>query len=67
LSQIAIDINIGAGKPCIWGHRIWVALIVGVLVVGEMVEGLLKAYPSIERDDILDCVADGAEILEGAD
>jgi uncharacterized protein (DUF433 family) len=55
------------GQPCIRDHRIWVDLILGALAGGETVEGLLEAYPSIERDDILACIAYGAEISEGAD
>jgi uncharacterized protein (DUF433 family) len=62
LSRISIDPNICFGKPCIRGHRIWVALILDYLAAGETVEGLLEAYPSIEREDILACIAYGAEM-----
>lgn len=31
LSRISIDPNIGFGKPCIRGHRIWVPLILDSL------------------------------------
>ena len=51
LSRISIDPNICFGKPCIRGHRIWVALILDYLAAGETIEGLLEAYPSIERKD----------------
>jgi len=57
LSRISIDPNICFGKPCIRGHRIWVALILDYLAGGETIEGLLEAYPSIEREDILACIA----------
>jgi uncharacterized protein (DUF433 family) len=65
LSRISIDPNICFGKPCIKGHRIWVALILDYLAGGETMEGLLSAYPSIEREDILACIAYGAEMARG--
>jgi uncharacterized protein (DUF433 family) len=65
LSRISIDPNICFGKPCIRGHRIWVALILDYLAGGETIEGLLSAYPSIEREDILACIAYGAEMARG--
>lgn len=63
LYRITIDPSVCNGKPCIRGHRIWVDLIVGALAAGETVEGLLEAYPSIERDDIFACVAYDSETL----
>jgi uncharacterized protein (DUF433 family) len=65
LSRISIDPNICFGKPCIRGHRIWVALILDYLAAGETIEGVLEAYPSIERLDILACIAYGAEMARG--
>lgn len=65
LSRISIDPNICFGKPCIKGHRIWVALILDYLAAGETVEGLLEAYPSIQREDILACIAYEAEMARG--
>ena len=62
LSRIAIDPNICSGKPCIKGHRIWVSLILDLLAAGETIEEILQAYPSINREDILACIAYGAEI-----
>jgi uncharacterized protein (DUF433 family) len=65
LSRISIDPNICFGKPCIKGHRIWVTLILDYLAGGESIEGLLEAYPSIEREDILACIAYGSEMSRG--
>lgn len=59
LSRISIDPNICFGKPCIKGHRIWVSLILDLLAGGETIEEILEEYPSIERDDILACIAYG--------
>lgn len=62
LSRISIDPNICFGKPCIKGHRIWVSLILDYLATGMSHEEILEAYPSIEREDILACIAYGAEM-----
>ena len=65
LSRISIDPNIAFGKPCIKGHRIWVALVLDYLAGGATVEEVLEAYPSIEREDVLACIAYGAEMTRG--
>ncbi len=57
LSRISIDPNICFGKPCIKGHRIWVSLMLDLLAGGETVETILEEYPSLEKDDILACIA----------
>ncbi|MBD2485136.1 DUF433 domain-containing protein [Planktothrix sp. FACHB-1365] len=62
LSRISIDPNICFGKPCIRGHRIWVSLILDFLASGVTIESLLEEYPGIEREDILACIAYGAEM-----
>lgn len=62
LSRITIDSNICFGKPCIQGHRIWVSLILDFLASGMTIEELLEEYPGIEREDILACIAYGAEM-----
>ncbi|MBD2543365.1 DUF433 domain-containing protein [Planktothricoides raciborskii] len=62
LSRISINPNICFGKPCIWGHRIGVALILDLLAGGATIEELLQEYPGLEREDILACIAYGKEI-----
>jgi uncharacterized protein (DUF433 family) len=65
LSRISIDPNICFGKPSIRGHRIWVALVLDYLAGGSSIEEILEAYPSIEREDILACIAYCAEMARG--
>lgn len=62
LSRISIDPNICFGKPCIRGHRIWVSLILSYLASGMTFEEILEGYPSINREDILACLAYAAEV-----
>ncbi len=40
----------------------WVSLVVDLLASGETIEGILEEYPSIEREDVLACLAYGAEM-----
>jgi uncharacterized protein (DUF433 family) len=62
LKKISIDPNVCFGKPCIRGHRIWVSLILDLLASGMTVEQVLEQYPQLSREDILACVAYGAEM-----
>jgi uncharacterized protein (DUF433 family) len=62
LSRISIDPNICFGKPCIRGHRILVSLILVLLAGGATIEELLEEYSGLEREDILACIAYGAEV-----
>lgn len=62
LKRISIDPKVCFGKPCIAGHRIWVSLILDRLASGESVERLLADYPQLVREDILACIAYGAEV-----
>ena len=62
LSRITINPNVCFGKPCIRGHRIWVSLILDFLASGMTAEEILQEYPHLSRDDILACIAYGAEM-----
>ncbi|MEQ8973216.1 MAG: DUF433 domain-containing protein [Coleofasciculus sp. C1-SOL-03] len=62
LSRISIDPTICFGKPCIRGHRIWVSLILDFLASGMTIDEILEDYPGLEQNDILACIAYGAEL-----
>jgi uncharacterized protein (DUF433 family) len=62
LKRISVNPNVCFGKPCIRGHRIWVSLILDLLASGMTMEQILKEYPQLSREDILACVAYGAEM-----
>ena len=62
LSRISVDPNICFGKPCIRGHRIWVALILDLLASGATIAQILADYPGLEEADVLACLAYGAEM-----
>ena len=62
LQRITVDPNIYFGKPCIRGHRIWVSLILDFLASGMTISEILQDYPQLTSEDILACIAYGAEI-----
>ena len=57
LKRITFNPDIFSGKPIIRGHRIAVEHILGMLVAGDSIEPLLDAYPYLEKEDILACLA----------
>jgi uncharacterized protein (DUF433 family) len=65
LERISIDPAICFGKPCIKGHRIWVALILGMLSEGRTVDEILADYPTLDEADIRACMAYGALLAGG--
>ena len=62
LSRITINPKVCFGKPCIRGHRIWVSLILDFLASGMSAEEILREYPDLTAEDILACIAYGAEM-----
>lgn len=62
LKRITINPEICFGKPCIRGHRIWVSLILDLLASDMRIDDILKEYPQLEREDVMACIAYGAEM-----
>lgn len=62
LKRIGVDPEICSGKPCIKGHRIWVSLILDLLAGGMAKKEVLKDYPQLAEEDVLACIAYGAEM-----
>jgi uncharacterized protein (DUF433 family) len=60
--RISIDPKICHGKPCVKGTRIWVSLILDFLAAGDTVDEVLRDYPHLTREDVLACIAYGAEM-----
>jgi uncharacterized protein (DUF433 family) len=44
------------GKPCIRGMRVTVGMIAGQVGSGVTIEEMLKMYPYLEREDILEAI-----------
>lgn len=62
LARISINPEICFGKPCIRGHRIWVSLILDFLASGMTIQEILGQYPDLKEEDVLACIAYGAEM-----
>lgn len=62
--KIKSDPRVCSGKPCIKGTRIPVHLILDLLATGESYEGIMKAYPNINKDDIKACIRYAAFLAE---
>jgi len=62
LSRITVDPRICAGKPCIRGTRIYIAIILDALAEGLSPEQIIDHYPSLEVADIRAAVAYAAEL-----
>jgi uncharacterized protein (DUF433 family) len=62
LGRISVDPGTCGGKPCIRGHRIWVSLVLDLLASGWSVQRVLEEYPGLVEEDVLACIAYGAEM-----
>ena len=67
LERISEDPQVCFGKPCIRGSRTWVSLVLDLLSAGLSIEEILEEYPHLLREDVLACVAYGAEEVKIVD
>jgi uncharacterized protein (DUF433 family) len=57
VTRITFDPKVMGGKPCIRGLRVTVGTIVGLVASGYSNAEILKAYPYLEEEDILEALA----------
>ena len=62
--RISINSKICHGQACIKGTRIPVHQIFRMLANGDSVESLLRAYPTLQREDVLACFDYAASLAE---
>ena len=55
--------DVVGGKPVVKNTRLGVDLILEKVSNGESIEDLLLAYPRLTRNDILACIAYGADTV----
>lgn len=58
--RITVNPAIMGGKPCVRGIRVTVGMILGELGAGTSIDELLRAYPYLEREDVLEALRFGA-------
>ena len=63
-TRITLDPEVMGGKPCIRAMRVTVGTIVGLLAAGHSTAEILKAYPYLEEEDILEALAHAAWRVE---
>jgi len=59
--RIVADPKVCHGQPCIKGTRIMVWVILSCLANGDTIEDVLRAYPSLKKEDILAALSYAAE------
>jgi uncharacterized protein (DUF433 family) len=57
LTRITFNPEVMGGKPCIRGMRVTVGTIVGLIASGKTVKVVLKEYPYLEREDVLQALS----------
>ena len=62
--RISTNPEICHGQACIRNTRIPVHQIIHMLANGDTIEDLLEEYPSLEKEDILDCLDYVASLAE---
>ena len=64
LNRIISDPNISFGKPVIRGTRMAVIFIIEHLAAGDTHDEILKAFPSLEKEDILAGLQYAAQLMD---
>jgi uncharacterized protein (DUF433 family) len=54
--RITIDPGVMGGLPCIWGMRMPVATVVGMVADGMSVDEILDDFPDLEAEDIAEAL-----------
>jgi uncharacterized protein (DUF433 family) len=62
LKRVTVDPNVCAGKPCIRGTRIYIAIILDALAEGLTPEEIIDHYPELTLEDIRAALAYAAEL-----
>lgn len=57
LERITLNPDVMGGKPCIKGLRLTVGTVIGLLASGLTAEDILKMYPYLHQEDIIDALA----------
>ncbi len=57
LERITLNPDIMGGKPCIRGLRMTVGTVIGLLASGLATEDILKMYPYLQQEDIIEALA----------
>ena len=62
LQRVSVDPEVCAGRPCIRGTRIYIAIVLDALSEGLTPQEIVEQYPPLELDDVRAAVAYAAEL-----
>jgi len=62
-NRITVNPHQMGGFPCIRGLRIPVATVIGMIADGMTEEGILRAYPDLEPEDLQEALRYAAEAV----
>ena len=57
LKRITLNPNVMGGKPCIRGLRMTVGTVIGLLASGLTAEEIIKMYPYLQMEDLLEALS----------
>jgi uncharacterized protein (DUF433 family) len=57
LERITLNPAIMGGKPCIRGLRMTVGTVIGLLASGHTVAEVLRMYPYLQQEDIMEALS----------
>ena len=64
MERIVIDPDICNGTPVVKGTRIPIQTILEFLGAGDSVENVLEEFPSLTREDVLQCLQFSADLMK---
>jgi len=64
MDRIIIDPDICNGQPVVKGTRIAVQTLLEFLGAGDSIDDVLEEYPSLTRQDVLECLQFSAELMK---
>ncbi len=64
MNRITVDPDICNGKPVIKGTRITAQTVLEFLAAGDSIEDVLDEYPSLSREDVLECMKFSSELMK---
>lgn len=64
MNRITVDPDICNGKPVITGTRITAQTVLEFLGAGDSIEDVLEEYPSLSREDVLECMKFSSELMK---
>ena len=67
LKRISVNPKVMVGKPVIYGTRLTVEFILGVLAQGDTAEDILTDFPGLDKEDIQACLLFASRSLQNVD